>query len=298
MESPDWIAIDWGTSRLRAWAMGEDGGVLGRAESDDGMAAMETADDYEPALLALVEPWLDPGRKLPVIGCGMVGSRQGWIEVPYAEAPCRPLDIPVGAPVRDDRIEMRICPGVMQGDPADVMRGEETQIAGLLAREPEFDGAVCLPGTHSKWVRVRGGRIESFTTFLTGELFELLARQSVLRHSVGGEGWDEEAFREGVTAGRERPGDLSARLFELRAEPLLRGTGGEVTRSRLSGFLIGWELGGASNFWSGNQVTMLGSGELASRYVEALGFLGSEARMPDCERLTLAGLGEARKFIA
>ena len=152
---PDWIAIDWGTTNLRAWAMGA-GGVLAEASSDEGMGRL-TRDGFEPALLRLIGPWLS-GPAMPVLACGMVGSRQGWVEAPYRAVPCPPLarGALVAVPTEDPRIAVQIAPGLKQAKPADVMRGEETQIAGALMLYPGFDGAICLPGTHSKWTQISG----------------------------------------------------------------------------------------------------------------------------------------------
>ncbi len=160
--TPDWIAVDWGTTHLRAFAMGPDG-ILARASSDDGMGRL-ARDGYEPALLGLIDAWLPARRQTPVITCGMVGSRQGWCEAPYRTVPCTPLDpsAMVHVSTHDPRLSVWLAPGLRQNKPADVMRGEETQIAGALAVMPKFDGVLCLPGTHSKWVHISAGEVVSF----------------------------------------------------------------------------------------------------------------------------------------
>jgi len=183
----EWIAADWGTSHLRVWAMqGET--VLDKANSDCGMARL-SKDKFQGALLDLIESWL---RTTPVdvIACGMVGARQGWVEAPYSAVPSAPVPVvPIRVPNTDPRIRAFVVPGLKQNNPPDVMRGEETQIAGFLASHQNWDGVICLPGTHSKWVQVSAGEVVSFRTFMTGEMFELLRGQSVLKHSMG-EGWD------------------------------------------------------------------------------------------------------------
>jgi 2-dehydro-3-deoxygalactonokinase len=290
MTTPDWIAIDWGTSHLRAWAMSPAGEVLDRADSECGMSRLERA-DYEPALLELIGPWLPSvGKKCPVLACGMVGSKQGWIEVPYQTTPCHPAGVAVAAPVASPRVEVLICPGVKQDEPADVMRGEETQIAGLLHAQPEFEGVICLPGTHSKWTHVQGGEIQTFQTFLTGELFGLLASQSVLRHSVGRDGWDEGAFLDALHATITHPESIAAKLFSIRAGSLLLGIGGATARARLSGFLIGSELAATRPLWQGQEVAVIGATELAAIYVTGLEALGAKPRFHPGETMTLAGL--------
>ena len=292
----DWIAVDWGTTHLRAWAMGG-GGVRAEAASEDGMGRL-SRDGFEPALIALVEPWLGSGVT-PVLACGMVGSRQGWHEAPYRTVPCAPLaeGSLVRVPVRDRRIEVRIAPGLKQVKPADVMRGEETQIAGALMLRPGFDGAVCLPGTHSKWAQLSAGEVVSFQTFLTGELFALLCEHSVLRHGLA-EGWDDAAFDEGVAEGMARPERLAAQLFRLRAEGLISGLGGPAARARLSGLLIGVELAAAKAWWLGLPVLIIGSAGLSALYARALAAQGAESVRLSARDCTIAGLALAARTLS
>ena len=207
-----WIAVDWGTSHLRAWAMSDADEVLAEAQSDQGMGRL-APDEFEPALLDLVTPWLH--KETEVMACGMVGSRQGWTEAPYASTPLL-LDLqPVAAPARDPRLRLRLIPGVKQENPPDVMRGEETQIAGFLARNPSFDGVLCLPGTHTKWAAISAGEITGFRSFMTGELYATIGKHTVLRHSVG-EGWNEAAFLDAVSETLSRPEMLAATLHDPR----------------------------------------------------------------------------------
>lgn len=288
--TPAWIAVDWGTTNLRAWAMGAGGRVLAEAQSDEGMSKL-ARDGFEPALLRLISPWLGVGRT-PVVACGMVGSRQGWCEAPYRVAPCAPLD-PAGqvlAPSSDPRIEVRIAPGLKQVSPADVMRGEETQIAGALRLMPQYDGVFCLPGTHSKWVHVSAGEVVSFQTFMTGELFALLSEASVLRHAMGGEGWDDAAFDAAVSDAISRPERIAARVFTLRAESLIAGLGPASARARLSGLLIGIELAAARPYWLGQRVTLIGAEKLSALYSRALLAQGVTAETLPATGCTLAGL--------
>ena len=144
-----------------------------------------TADGFEPAFIDLVGDWI--GDDTTVIACGMVGARQGWAEAAYRPCPCPPPGLAEATRVtaRDARLDVFVLPGVRQDTPPDVMRGEETQIAGFLAGRPDFDGVLCLPGTHAKWVRISAGEIVSFQTFMTGEMYQLLASQSVLTRSLG-----------------------------------------------------------------------------------------------------------------
>lgn len=290
----DWIAVDWGTTNLRVWAMGHRG-VLAEAVSDDGMGRLDR-DGFEPALLRLIGPWLQDGKRTEVVACGMVGSRQGWHEAPYRTVPCEPLDpvALVAAPTRDARISVQLVPGLKQTSPADVMRGEETQIAGVLALTSGYDGIICLPGTHSKWAHVSAGEVVSFQTFLTGEMFALLSQASVLRHGMVGDGWDEAAFDEGLSDALSRPERIGARLFGIRAEGLIAGLSAAAAKARLSGLLIGMELAAARPYWLGQAVTLVGSEGLARSYARALRTQGVEPRMVSGTEAVLAGLQAAR----
>ncbi len=283
----DWIAVDWGTSNLRAWAV-RDGTAFAEATSDKGMGVL-APDAFEAALLDIIEPWLGVGP-MRVVASGMVGARQGWREAPYATVPCAPTGTGAVRPdVADARLEVTILPGLAQDKPADVMRGEETQIAGYLAGDPGFDGIICLPGTHTKWVHVSAGEVVSFRTFMTGELFALLSTGSVLRHSVG-EGWDDTAFTEAVDDAMGRPEAIAARLFALRAETLLADLGTGTATARLSGLLIGAELAAARVYWLGQRIVLVGDSRQVSHYAKALASLGAPAETADAKQATLAGL--------
>lgn len=289
--TPAWIAVDWGTSNLRVWAMSATGTVLAQAGSDKGMGGLDRA-GYEPALLALVGDWLD--GPTPVIACGMVGSRQGWVEARYAATPCPPHGSDFARPETvDPRLDVHVIPGIKQMQPADVMRGEETQIAGFLAQNNGWDGVICLPGTHTKWVHISAGEIVSFQTFMTGELFATLTDHTVLRHSIAAEGWDDAAFDSGLSDAFSRPEKLAGRLFSLRAEGLLHDLPGHVARARLSGLLIGAELASAKPYWLGQQIAVIGAGGLAKLYVKALSQQGVPAMQVNAESATLAGLTAA-----
>lgn len=292
---PAWIAADWGTSHLRLWLMGPDDRPLKRIDSDRGMARL-TAADYEPLLLDLLSDHL-AGAPLQVLICGMAGAKQGWVEAPYAAVPCKPPVEGISVATQDPRLQVRILPGLKQMRPPDVMRGEETQIGGFLAAEPQFDGILCLPGTHNKWAHISAEEVVSFRTFMTGELFALLGSQSVLRHSVTGDGWDQEAFAEAVSDTLSRPATLTSALFTLRADGLLNGTPAATSRARLSGLLIGAELAAARPYWLGQEVVILGEDAVAGAYLAALTAQGVSARIVPAEDITLRGLTAARQHM-
>lgn len=300
MKDIDWIAADWGTSNLRVWGLNRECQVIAERSSDQGMAKLDRS-GFEPALLTLTNDWLPQNRQTPVVCCGMVGARQGWIEVPYRQAPCKPVGFDaVGRPgTRDPRLRVFILSGVKQTGPApDVMRGEETQIAGIISDDPQFAGVLCLPGTHTKWVRVDAGEIVRFRTFMTGELFSLLSAHSVLRHSLDGTGADGNEFAASVEAMAAQPAQLAARLFSIRAQSLVSELSPAAAKARLSGLLIGAELAAARDDWSGQALTIVGNGPQAELYARALRGLGQEPRMVDASHVTLTGLKSAYLEIA
>ena len=290
----DWIAVDWGTTHLRAWAIGADGAIRARATSHAGMGGLQR-EGFEPALLDLVKDWLGAGPT-PILACGMVGAKQGWQEAPYVSVPAKPAELqPMRVSVaQDKRLAVFIVPGLSQSSPPDVMRGEETQIAGFLAAEPGFDGILCLPGTHTKWVHLSAGEVVSFQTAMTGELFDLLSSRSVLRHSVTASELDGPAFLDAVGDALSRPERMAQRLFSIRADATLNGTSAAVSRARLSGTLIGAELAATRPYWLGQDVAVAGAPALADLYARALSAQGAAARALDAGPLTLAGLAHIR----
>jgi 2-dehydro-3-deoxygalactonokinase len=298
MSRPRWIAVDWGSSNLRAWAVAADGTTLDEAASGAGAAGL-APEGFEPALLALVSDWLDPARTTDVLVCGMAGARGAWAEAAYAAVPCPPTPTTFTTPpTRDPRLAAHLLPGLRQEKPADVMRGEETQIAGLLVHEPRFDGVVCLPGTHTKWAQVSAGEVVSFASYMTGEIFALLAGTSVLRKTVAQDGWSEEDFLQAAEEGLSRPERVIARLFPLRADALLHGLDPERARARLSGLLIGAELAAAKHYWLGRDLVLIGADRLAGAYRDALAIGGLGARLADATEMTRAGLAAAHDQLA
>src|SRR5262245_21535309 len=184
----------------------------------------------------------------PVLICGMAGARQGWAEAPYLKTPTRLDALHEGAIRIDVPGDIRILPGIAQArvDRPDVMRGEETQLLGVT--EPGFSGLVCIPGTHSKWIRIDAGRVVEFSTYMTGELFSVISQHSLLAHAVetAVAPADSEAFRDGVARALAEPTALTASLFRLRAAQLLGFEQRADGAARLSGLLIGAELADAA----------------------------------------------------
>ncbi|WP_375257537.1 2-dehydro-3-deoxygalactonokinase, partial [Citreimonas sp.] len=235
-QRPDWIALDWRAAAPRVWLMTDEGSVIDTRASD---SKGQNGDGFGSVLLALIGDVLDGAAPMPVIGCGTAG---GQVRAPGVAVPAPPPsgEAALRIETRDPRLDLRILPGMRQGAPADMMTGEETTLAGALAARPGFDGVFCLPGAHTRWVQVSAGEIVSFRTFMTGELFALLARQSVLSSDMGEEGaWDDAAFAEAVGDAISRPQGIGAALFGIRADAVLNGLAPGAARARLAGLLIG-----------------------------------------------------------
>ena len=172
------LAIDWGTTSARAYRLDAAGAVLARRYAPLGIQSVHDG-RFDVALEALLGDW--QGDTAPRIACGMIGSRQGWCEAPYVECPADLAGLG-GALTRTPGGELAIVPGARCIDPSgvpDVMRGEETQLAGALARDEDHVLAV-LPGTHSKWAMVERGELVRFATYMTGELYAVLLEHTLL----------------------------------------------------------------------------------------------------------------------
>ena len=297
MSKAEWFAVDWGTSNLRVWVFDAENQLLDHVSSNQGMGSL-SPETFEPTLIELIDPYLGQGVS-PVICCGMVGARQGWAEAAYMQVPCSAPDAKKALRVKskDPRVDVRILPGLCQNTPADVMRGEETQIAGYLAKDPNFFGTLCLPGTHSKWTQISAEEIVSFRTFMTGELFALLSTQSVLRHALDTSEWSEDDYLEALNDAMSAPQQLSARLFALRADGLLHGLSPTAVRSRLSGYLIGLELAGAKPYWLGLDVVVIGDPKLTPLYTRALKAQGVSCLSQNGDEMTQAGLKAAYRVL-
>ncbi|MEP0233485.1 2-dehydro-3-deoxygalactonokinase [Roseibium sp.] len=288
----DWIAVDWGTTNLRVWLMSSANEVLAQYQSAKGMGTL-AKEQFEPALLQLIEQDLDPDKKTDVVVCGMAGSRQGWAEAPYLTTPCPPPSVNQATHVAgtDPRLSVYLLPGVKQTDPEDVMRGEETQIAGFLSDTPSYNGMVCLPGTHTKWASISHGEIRSFQTFMTGELFSLLSQKSVLRHGIEAGELDLKEFRQALHQIAEEPSSLAAVLFGIRAKGLIADLSPTQAFSRLSGLLVGAELAALGlGAKTAGPVVILGEDRIAQAYKVGLDALGLSGTCVSAERVTMRGL--------
>ncbi|WP_369991564.1 2-dehydro-3-deoxygalactonokinase [Pseudomonas xanthosomatis] len=294
------IALDWGTSSLRAYKLGAGGEVLEQRSLPLGVMQLPQAphpvngqpgsDGFELAFEQACGDWLNSLHAVPVIACGMVGSAQGWREAPYCDTPTDASRLASTLQrVRSRRgIDVHIVPGVIQRSPLpNVMRGEETQVLGVLHAQPPQAQAgllIGLPGSHSKWVQVVDGRIAHFDTFMTGEVFAVLSQHSILgRTQQPGSGLDGQAFDRGVQvalSADSEAGVLST-LFSARSLGLTGVLSGAAQVDYLSGLLIGHELAALAHVQRQRRgdaqlppLVLVGNAELCSRYRRALGACG------------------------
>lgn len=281
------IAVDWGTSSLRGARLDPAGRVLEEKSAPLGILNVPNG-DFAGTFAAQFGDWMKPAGSVCLIS-GMAGSRQGWVEAPYAACPAGPEELAKHLHwIEPGRIA--IVPGLSdeQGDVPDVMRGEEVQIFGAMRLANLTDGLFVLPGTHSKWATVRGGKVMGFRTFMTGEVYGLLARQSILARTLDVEApLDEAIFRRGVTEAGAGEG-LLHNAFGVRALGLFGRLTPAQSASYLSGLLIGEELR-AQDLSSGVEVVAIGVPQLTARYALALGQKGVRVRGFGAEA-TWAGL--------
>jgi len=289
-----WIAVDCGTSFFRAYLI-EDELVSDKIETSDGMKFIQQ-NDFEKKFISLIEKWLIKGQVVEVLASGMLGARQGWMEAPYEKTPCNLNNINYVSPlVNDDRFSLKIFSGVSQINSPDVMRGEETQVAGFFYKNLNFKGSVCLPGAHSKWIKVKNGLIEHFKTYMSGELFEVIKKNTVLTHSLMSEKIDKKEFLNSANKIFKNPETLTRALFQIRADDLLNSRKPEIYNSRLSGYLLGIELLGAREYWEKRDIALIGGEKVMELYASLLEDKVLTLKKFSAEDMVLEGLKSFRK---
>jgi 2-dehydro-3-deoxygalactonokinase len=274
------IAVDWGTSNFRTFKLDDDGNILARRSLPKGILRVESG-HFNVTLRTEVEDWLAEGER-HILLCGMIGSREGWVEAPYL--PC-----PVGIDDLADSVmevpfagaEVRLVPGVAGTDfdgVPELMRGEETEAMGILDACGGA-GLVCFPGTHSKWIHLSDGTIVNFVTCMTGELYGALSRNTILERTMTkGRAVDEAAFRRGIARSAES-GGLLHHLFGVRTLALMEQLSEDDSASYLSGLLIGHEVRAAIP--SSGTVHLVGAALLCTLYAQAIEACGGSATIED-----------------
>lgn len=286
------IAVDWGSSSLGLYRLDAQGDILEKRRSDQGVLVCEGR--FAEVLAAQIEGWDD----VLVVLSGMVGSRNGWHEMPYLDCPADLQEL-AGAMHKLDTHglggrRLWLAPGLRHCSPSgvlEVMRGEETQILGLPASLSSGMHQICLPGTHSKWVTLQDGRIRRFSTSMTGEVYALLRRHSILGKLMTEP--DDRLAEDAFDGGLDRsggPGGFLHHLFGVRTAGLFERYAADELPSFLSGLLIGHEIRGLCV--SGNPpvpalIHVIGSDHLRTRYARAFARLGLDALWHDEDRVAI-----------
>lgn len=281
--APRLLALDWGTSNLRASLLGDEGAVLETRRGASGVMAV-AAGGFADALHTLCGDWLAAHPQLPLIASGMVGSRQGWREAPYLDLPAGPAQAAAAlTPVDIGRGRLlHIVPGACDRPRPgrfDVMRGEETQVWGSTTAA----GWCVLPGTHSKWVGVDAqGRVARLHTYMTGELYALLCQHGTPGRLMVMGGHDDAAFAAGLALGAAEHAQATQALFAARTAGLLGGVAPGALPDYLSGLLIGIEIASALGALPAEArhapLLLIGDEDLCARYARALRLLGADSR--------------------
>ncbi|VVO33203.1 2-dehydro-3-deoxygalactonokinase [Pseudomonas fluorescens] len=314
------IALDWGTTSLRAYKLAAGGQVLEQRSLSSGIMQLPSAprmiagqlcaDGFELAFDAACGDWLEAQPGLPVIACGMVGSAQGWREAAYRDTPANLASLGTSLKVLHSLrgVDVHIVPGVIQRSRLpNVMRGEETQVLGVLQSLPAGDGEnllIGLPGSHSKWVEVADGCIVHFDTFMTGELFAVLSEHSILGRTQQRDApFDGAAFDRGVQVALSTDGETGplSTLFSARSLGLTGELSPAEQANYLSGLLIGHELAALASVQRRRRdsarlpsIILIGNCQLCARYSRALDTCGF-AQVSLAEHATERGLWHLAK---
>ncbi len=284
------IGLDWGTTNARAMRFDAAGKVVELREKPLGIMQVQGG-DFAGAFASLVGDWRAAAPRAHVLMCGMIGSRQGWREAPYAALPADGAALARGF-LAIPELDASIVPGVsgesLAGAP-DVIRGEETQALGLLDVTGRTACCLCMPGSHSKWVEIADGRLTRFATFMTGEAFAALRTHTILARMIEGGAHVPDAFAAGL-ARAHRPGGLLHHLFTVRTDGLFARLAPPAAASFLSGLLIGHEMIAAAEAFAADEVVIVGSEQLAAPYRSAVEASGRLARVVPGDVAVAAGL--------
>ena len=302
MVASTFIGIDWGTSRLRALLCNFDDEDEVGSNLIAGPGIAQVQGSVPETLFAAIEPWTRSMGDIPIIMAGMVGSNLGWRTVPYLSCPAGPDDLRRNCFKFEERgHDISIVPGVSCENPygqPDLMRGEELQILGWIeldTRHRNGEYLLCLPGTHTKWVMIVDGYIQSFLTALNGELFSLLHRHSVLLPEPTGDSnshhFHAGAFCEGLALACIDHASILHTLFSTRSRQISGSLTTTTASDYLSGLLIGSDISGALACfapWKG-PVTIIGSQDLCVQFEYALEYFGVESTKIDGTAAIVSG---------
>lgn len=287
--SDSFIAIDWGSTNLRAWRY-ERGKCVDSVQSEAGVTRLAGRSPQQ-AFTELMARWQEP---LPVVMAGMIGSNAGWLQVPYLPCPIRLTQVAERLTAVEQALPVKawIIPGICveRADNSNVMRGEETQLIGAYAEQPA--ALYVMPGTHSKWVQMDGDTLMDFRTVMTGELHHLLLNHSLIGVGLPEQRSNPQAFEHGLKIGLDEE-HIVRRLFETRAAHVLGKLEKSAVSDWLSGLLIGNEVAQMQRQYplpTDAALTVIGNPKLGERYAQALNLAGVRHRMLDGDRAFQSGI--------
>ncbi|MFT6925485.1 MAG: 2-dehydro-3-deoxygalactonokinase [Psychromonas sp.] len=305
MSDISWLVIDWGTTNFRAFAMNDNGEPVDEIKRELGLLQIQEG-QFDAQLKELLTEWLDDYQDLPIYMGGMVGSMCGWIDAGYIATPaslpyltknCHQFTSSWGAPVS-------IIPGVShqyENDKHDVMRGEEVQLMGLMAHTELANCLVILPGTHSKHVKIIDGKLLSFSTYMTGELYSILSKFSILGRGITTTTTKiiSDEFYRGVREGQTEY--FTSTLFLARTHRLFNTISENDVLDYLSGLLIGNELYALLPLIRHELINpplpifIVGGGNIAQRYTLACNELGIDNHFVDGDECFISGMNQIKK---
>ena len=291
------IVVDWGTTNLRLFACDTDGTILDSTQSGQGIKTVPSGGF--PSVLAQTISHLEASEESTIFVCGMAGARGAWYEAPYCATPIALEDIAANLTSLPGKLDGYLLPGAKNISPdgtLDVMRGEEIQIFGGMSKFDIRDGVLCLPGTHSKWVRVKDGRIVNFATFMTGDIFNALSH-TILSCETDDK-HDPDAFGLGLKASVLTDYGLTNRLFTARTRVLDGTLMPDQVSAYVSGLLIGYELAQAALLYERNErIVVIGSEVLCRRYRQALDHFGCKYVSLDSSEATCSGVAVLHELL-
>ena len=309
MKKPFLIALDWGSTRFRGWLLDPNGIEIDKIDEEFGILKINNS-QYLDVFEKYLGSWIEEHGSIPIIAAGMIGSRQGWKEAPYLNCPAGPEQLAknltyfkINSKLIKNTLSMAIVPGIQyfeNGIP-DVMRGEETQIAGLLWSQHQV-GLCILPGTHSKWVFTNRGRIESFTTFMTGEIFSLVEKHSIVNRLMVGKSFSREDFLSGCNHSLNSSYGFLKQIFSARTMVLFEKVKPKGIHSYLSGIVIGNEIkDGLENHYNNtryknNTIILNGEYSLCNLYKIAFEMAGIKVKL-EKKNLLAKGLYQIAKTV-
>lgn len=298
------IAGMWGTSNLNLFLLKEHSKCLSPSviEKREGPGASQISSDaFESTLFHSAEDWLQQYPQAPFVLSGMVGSTIGWKDVGYVACPYEIVQRGGYEYFEASGHDVYIAKGAqcqnLFGAP-DVMRGEETELVGLVAREPSYQVGrhlICIPGTHAKWVLIDDGKVLNFTTSLAGEMFDVLLRNRVLLPKTLAKPREmDDSFYQGLKEISDDPGAFMHRIFSVRARQIVDGLKPEEGIQLLSGLIIGADVSAALKVYEShglsNRIAVIGATRIAARYAKALEFHGRETETYNSSEMSAYGL--------